>query len=135
MGRCSHVAALLFAIDDYVANFGTEQVTCTQKVCEWNKGRRKNKTPKAVYDTKYASMKKELLKPRNSGDQVFTADPRPTTLRSNTVSRRENNDFVSNLQVSTGYCGWTNLLDFIYEDFTLQEYGAEVLKSQCEQLL
>jgi len=38
-GRCSHVAALLIAIDDYVSKFG-RNLTCTEIPCEWNKGRK-----------------------------------------------------------------------------------------------
>lgn len=29
MGRCSHVAALLLAVDDYIVEFGYEPIACT----------------------------------------------------------------------------------------------------------
>ncbi|VDI33276.1 Hypothetical predicted protein [Mytilus galloprovincialis] len=46
MGRCSHVAAVLFALLDYAQQFGTDQASCTSGRCEWNVGRKKKKDPK-----------------------------------------------------------------------------------------
>ncbi|XP_052686824.1 uncharacterized protein LOC128165927 [Crassostrea angulata] len=60
MGRCSHVAALLFALEDYTIEFGTDLPTCTDKLLQWNKGRRKKKNPETIFNKEYKSMKKTL---------------------------------------------------------------------------
>ena len=67
LGRCAHVAARLFALEDFILDFGYELPTCTEKLCSWNKGRKKNKTPSTVHSKEYTSMKKELKKKRASG--------------------------------------------------------------------
>jgi SWIM zinc finger len=45
MGRCSHVAALLYALLDYAA-FNEESPT--SQLCAWNVGRKKNRNPGKV---------------------------------------------------------------------------------------
>ena len=62
MGRCSHVAALLLALKDYTIEFETDMptYTCTGKLVECNKGRRKNKNPETIFNKEYPSMKKNL---------------------------------------------------------------------------
>lgn len=32
-------------------------------------------------------------------------------------------------------CGWTNLLDFYYENFSIDDYGVDILKIQCRQYI
>lgn len=32
-------------------------------------------------------------------------------------------------------CGWTNLLDFYYENFSIDENGVDILKIQCTQFI
>ena len=70
LGRCAHVAALLFAIDDFILELGNDVPTCTEKLCGWNKGRRQNKNPTPVFAKKYSSMKRELRKVRVSGEDL-----------------------------------------------------------------
>lgn len=41
MGRCNHVAAVLYALLDYIQTFGIENETCTSQTCKWNMGRKK----------------------------------------------------------------------------------------------
>lgn len=55
MSRCSHVAALLFALEDYTIEFGTDLPTCTDKLLQWNKGRRKNKNSETIFNKEYKS--------------------------------------------------------------------------------
>ena len=45
LDRCAHLAALLFAIDDFILELGNDVPTCTEKLCGWNKGRHQNKNP------------------------------------------------------------------------------------------
>ncbi|KAK3108711.1 hypothetical protein FSP39_013948 [Pinctada imbricata] len=133
LGRCAHVAAILFALEDFISEFGTDVPTCTEKLCAWNKGRRKNKNPAAVYSKQYPSMKKELKKIRTPGIEILKSDPRPEALRQDKISKEDKNAFVSDLNNLGGECGWTTLLDFVYDDFTVEDYGTEILKTQCEQ--
>ena len=81
LGRCAHVAALLYALEDFILDFGYELPTCTEKLCSWNKGRKKNKTPSTVHSKEYPSMKKELKKKRASGTDIILSDPRPSNQR------------------------------------------------------
>lgn len=56
LGRCNHVAALLFAILDWTKKSVTgDQPACTSMLCEWNKGR-KEKAPKALHHAEYESV-------------------------------------------------------------------------------
>ena len=45
---CNHIAALLFAIEDYVKVTNEGQVSCTSLPCEWNKPRKKKLSPKRI---------------------------------------------------------------------------------------
>ena len=43
MRRCNHVAALLFALEDYVIHYG-QTVASTSQICTWNVGKKINVT-------------------------------------------------------------------------------------------
>lgn len=133
LGRCAHVAALLFALEDFVSEFGYDLPTCTEKLCSWNKGRKKNKTPSTVHFKEYSSMKKELKKKRASGTDIITSDPRPSNQRFTKISKDEKNSFVSDLRHIGEDSGWTTLLDYEYDNFSLDDYGVDILKQQCKQ--
>jgi hypothetical protein len=133
LGRCAHVAALLFALEDFISEFGYDLPTCTEKLCSWNKGRRKNKLPSTVHSKSYPSMKKELKKKRASGTDIITTDPRPSNQRYTEISKEEKNSFVSDLSHIGGESGWETLLEYEYDDFSIDEYGVEVLQQQCQQ--
>lgn len=48
---CNHIAALLFALEDYVKNHSTttsDDIACTSKPCEWNKPRKRKLSPKRI---------------------------------------------------------------------------------------
>lgn len=48
---CNHIAALLFALEDYVKshdNTTSENIACTSKPCEWNKPRKRKLSPKRI---------------------------------------------------------------------------------------
>ena len=49
---CNHVAALLFAVEDYVRNNQSTSATdtsCTSRPCQWNKPRSKKLSPKQIH--------------------------------------------------------------------------------------
>ena len=48
---CNHIAALLFALEDYGKSrndVNSENVACTSKPCEWNKPRKRKLSPKRI---------------------------------------------------------------------------------------
>lgn len=48
---CNHIAALLFALEDYVKshnNITSDNIACTSKPCEWNKPHKRKLSPKHI---------------------------------------------------------------------------------------
>lgn len=78
-------------------------------------------------------MKRELKKKRASGTDIILSDPRPSNQRHTEISKEEKNSFVSDLWRIGGDSGWTTLIDYEYDDFSLDDYGVDVLKEQCKQ--
>lgn len=72
MGRCSHVAALLYALLDFAVTVESSNVG-TSKLCEWNRGRQ-IKCPLIADENQYKSKKKFAEK------KAF--DPRPLVVNS-----------------------------------------------------
>ena len=60
-------AALLFALEDYTLQFGYDPLTCTQKLCTWNKGQKKTKIL-----LQYPSMQKEVKKRKKNWNRGFS---------------------------------------------------------------
>lgn len=81
LGKCANVAALLFALEDYVSEFWYDLPACSEKLCSLNKGRNKNKSPSTVHSVEYPSMKKDLKKKKESGTDIITSDPRRSNQR------------------------------------------------------
>ena len=99
MGRCSHVAGLLYAILDFKKNFESNTVTCTGEQMKWNMGRKKNKNPKALHEAQYDSFK------RKSSNSSYNFDPRPPSLRQ-PPSQQKLKDYIKALQTkSTSFSG------------------------------
>ena len=58
--RCAPISALLLYLSDYISTHGnTVQCPSTSKPCEWNKGKKRQKTPKPVHKATYNSAKRE----------------------------------------------------------------------------
>ena len=56
MGRCSHVAALLYVLLNYLDYDDKENVPCTSKLCSWNQ-ERKRKLPHKADELQYTNKK------------------------------------------------------------------------------
>ena len=109
MGRCSHVAALLFALEDYTLNFGHEPVSCTSKLCQWNVGRKKQNSPQALHSNEYTKK----LKP----DRILKHHP---GLPLSADSEKDfENLFISTLPVTGDMTIFQTLLELEYEDYVL----------------
>ena len=52
MGRCNHIAAVLFALEDYILEYGYTAPSCTSQVCQWNVGRKWTKDPQLSHKSK-----------------------------------------------------------------------------------
>lgn len=135
IGRCSHVAALLLSIEDHVKTHGNDPKSVTEQKCQWNQGQKKNKNPSAVFDVKYMSTKKELVRPRKSGTDRREFDPRPSSYRQDELLKEDKHSFLSDLHLNVGDCGWTNILEYEYDDFQLDETDKLVLKKQTDTFI
>jgi hypothetical protein len=53
---CNHIAALLFAVEDYVNNHikntDKDSISCTSRPCEWNRPRKRKLSPKKIDDVR-----------------------------------------------------------------------------------
>ena len=117
------------------AEFGTDMPTCTGKLVEWNKGRRKNKNPITIFNKEYPSMKKNLKFQKSISKDVIKSDTRPEELQQSNLSNEQKNEIISSLLINGQECGWTNLLDFHYDNFSVDDYGVDVLEMQCRQFI
>ncbi|CAC5403327.1 unnamed protein product [Mytilus coruscus] len=61
LGRCNHVAAVLLFINKHVKEHGYDPLACTAKPCEWNQGKRLEKSIK-ISDAIYSSYKQKAVK-------------------------------------------------------------------------
>lgn len=126
MGRCNHIAALLFAIEDYIMKFG-HQVAPTSKLCTWNTGRKNKCNPQPCHSTDY----NKKLKP----DRIISFDPRPEDVDHKTFV----NKFIATLPSSSSDSMMQQVLELKYSDYTVDKEALKkmtdaaitLLKSTC----
>lgn len=80
-------------------------------------------------------MIKTLKRKTTSDKHILNFNQRPEELREDELSNEQKNEFLSHLVLNGQECGWTNLLDFYYENFSIDEYGVYILKIQCRQFI
>ena len=114
MARCSHIAGVLFAVEDYTIEFGCEPLACTSKLCSWNQGS-KRKQPSVVH--------KQTYNKKRAANRMIDFDPRRVDDVSMSDSVSNLNNFVSTLPQLGSM--WETILELHYTDYTL---------SQSEQL-
>ena len=117
INRCAHVTALLLHLSDYVsANGFIVQEPSTSQPCEWNKGKKRQKTPKALHEASYKSSK------RKTPSDLYNWDPRLEKYR-NKVDDKLVSGFVRDLQAYSAenhqLSMWETLLNVRYTDFQL----------------
>ncbi|XP_062614630.1 uncharacterized protein LOC134276383 [Saccostrea cucullata] len=123
MGRCSHVAAVLFALLDYCQQYGHEPAACTSKKCEWNVGRKKRKNPQKITESKYSGIKQKKI------DELISYDPRPPIYQTDDNPDIEENTFWQELQFQNCSSSmWATLLKYNYADYDIDDLHAEELK-------
>lgn len=59
----------------------------------------------------------------------------PEELRESELSNKQKIEFLSDLVLKEQECEWTNLLDYHYENFSIDDNGIDILKIQCRQLI
>ena len=125
MGRCSHVAALLFALEDYTLNFGHEPVSCTSKLCQWNVGRKKAEESTGSAFNEYTKQ----LKP----DRILKHHP---GLPLSADSEKDfENLFISTLPVTGDMTMFQALLELEYEDYVLSSERRQELAMLTEDFV
>ena len=118
LGRCAHITALLLMLSDHVLSEGYfAKPPSTSLPCQWNKGKKRTKTPKTLHEATYKSIQKRP-------NILYNWDPRPEKYRKN-IDDNVTNEFVINLQKYSAEHNelsmWETLLFIVYEDFTLDE--------------
>ena len=69
--------------------------------------------------------KKNLKRKKSTGKDVIKSDPRPEELLESNLSNEQKNGFISSLLVYGQECGWTNLLDIHYDNFSVDDYSVD----------
>ena len=129
MGRCSHVCAVLLAIDDYIIEFGYEPTSCTSKLCTWNQGRKTQKNPGIAHTKQYV---KEKAKKRAFDASIIEHDSCPKN-ETPSAARSFNNNFTATLTNTGNTSMWSTILQIQYEDYILTDDDVKVLHYKCQQ--
>ena len=128
MGRCSHVAGLLFKLEDHIKENGTAPMTCTSKKSYWGQGKKRQKDPKNVAETEYQSTKKKKV------DDIISYDPTPNyTQRTTDQALSEFLTMIESSDTQTTTM-WDTLLYRQYEDYQLDDEQLSLLENKVEQL-
>ena len=128
LGRCSHVGAVLVAINDSLLNY-VGDTACTSKACEWNVGKKNGKTPSKITEVCYND--------KRTVGRVMQFDSRPPAMRSNEIDKYSLSNFITSLQSinPNSQSMWQTLLFIEYDDFELSPSHREVIQGQVTQLL
>ncbi|KAL5021309.1 hypothetical protein ScPMuIL_000464 [Solemya velum] len=115
MGRCNHVAALLFALEDlkFTVQFGFEGLACTSDVCNWNVGRKKKKNPKPAHELRYNK--------KSAPDRIIEHDPRPTTSMTQDAEDDFINTFIKTLPSTREDSVFEHVLEIKYDEYEVDE--------------
>ena len=127
MSRCSHVTALLLALEDHVSQTSSD-ISCTSVPCTWNRGRQNQKTPRRVQELSYSSKKRKCL-------EVINFDPRaPSTVLEDEKQLTES--LLGNIENSKlSDCMWYSILERQYSDYDLDPTRIQLLQDMRELFL
>lgn len=118
MGRCSHVAGVLYALENYIELFGHTPVSCTSKLCNWNQGRKEKKSTEV--------MKRQYSTTRNVG-KIYAFNPDSADTQPSTRENL-NNSLLKACQAYPNTTMWEFLLEFKYENYSVSDERLELLK-------
>jgi hypothetical protein len=123
MGRCSHVAALLLALEDYTLVFGHEPVACTSKLKSWNQGRKTKKDPGPVHQATYNKKIKVDKIEHNT---------LPIECQTEAYKKEFCNKFIADLPTTGNFSMWERALRIDYSDYELTPDEIENLKAKTD---
>jgi hypothetical protein len=125
-GRCAHVAALLYLIEDLSLDvLPIISVPCTSREQKWGRGLTSAKKPKRL---QLADYSKSTFK----GSAYLHFDPRPANLRA--TSELEIDAFIDDLGKMSEKSMWHDVLSIQYEDFELKDDRLAILEDLSNQL-
>lgn len=109
-GSCKHVAAALFALQDFYATYeemqiSEEDVACTSKLQTWNRPRKRRLDSKCASEISFR-VEDYYQKPCNHSKEFM--DPRPNNVQKTT--EKEIKDFIENLKGMEYACGFLSVL-------------------------
>ena len=127
-GRCSHVACLLYLIEDLSLHVAPRIMTaCTSKPMTWGKGSRKSKNPQALHSTNYSK--------RVKSDHVYSFDPRPPTTSSQSSTQGRFDRLLLSCNQSTTNRQWRDFICPTFEDYQLDDERKEVLQLMVQEFI
>ena len=119
MGRCSHVAGVLFALEDYTVKYGYHPPSCTSQLVKWNIGRKSEKNPQPAHISKYSK--------KAEPDRIMKHDPRPESSKNPDKPEEFGNKFIMKLYQIPRQTMFATLGDIRYEDYAIKESRRAVL--------
>lgn len=127
---CSHIIAIMFALEDYTILFGFQPMTCTSRLKTWNVGRKRGKDPKSVFDASYPHHSKSEM----DRSRFRKFDPVPKKcMKFNEKQDIEN--FITNLQACSRPSMFEIILKIKYEDYHLEQKMLNVLKLKIADMI
>ena len=113
LGSCKHVAALCYALEEFARLKCTrEYQSCTSRLQEWNRPRKRKLEPQSVYDIDFS--RKTYGSSENNKRKVLN-DPRHPSHR-NTESTKANQALLENIMKVRPNCGFYYLLSDVKKD-------------------
>ncbi|XP_071085447.1 uncharacterized protein [Haliotis cracherodii] len=123
-GRCSHIAGLLFALEDYTVNFGYTAPSCTSFSCSWNKPRNKTRNPQPAHTLQYSK--------KRAPNRVIDHDPCPVADQSHRADSSFATAFISSALALDTNTSWQSILEITYDDYELSNDLKLHLMDKCD---
>ena len=126
------MSALLHALMDYILEFGFKPTTCTEKLCQWNQGRKKKKNPGPVHKVGYSTKNTK----QSFNERIINFNPIPAKMRQDRISPNEINNFLQSTKyVNKGKPNmWQTILKYTHEDYEITPSHLCNIKEQCDQI-
>ena len=118
VGRCSHVAAVLLMLSNYILENGhVVEKTSTSLLCSWNEGKKRNKIPRKLHESMYESSNR-----KHPGD-LYHWDPREYRRQFSENLQQYTSLFVRKLQTinKDKLSRRETLIKLMHEDFVLDD--------------
>ena len=127
-GRCSHIACLLYLIEDFSLGVSPRMMTaCTSKPMAWGKGSRKMKNPQALHCANYSKKVRS--------DHFYYFDPRPTSSATGSCSQKRFEQLLQSCDQSTTNSQWKQYICPSFEDYELDSDRKRVLQSMVQEFI